>query len=441
MMEHVIESDANADIDEFLGQPADAVRGRKHRWIIAAAALLGVIVVVLFWLFGGSAGPRYATGEVTRGDINVYVNATGTLQPTNEVSVGSELSGLIKSIYVDVNDKVVRGQPLAQIDKDKLNDQIRRSEASLQQARATVLQAQAAIRQSKAALGRLEEVRRISGGKVPSEADLETAQAKYQSDLASLASANASVVAAQAQLATDQTNLGRATIRSPVNGVILSREIEQGQTVAASFNTPTLFIIAEDLTQMKLEVKVDEADVGQVKAAQHATFTVDAYPGKTFDARIMRVNVGANNARSSSGTSGSSSSSSTVVSYGALLSVNNPDLALRPGMTANATILTSRKHDVRMVPNAALRFTPSTTDDKAGGGFGFFSPRPGGDGEAQQVEIGRGSKQSVYVLQPNGSLARVDVQIGDTNGEQTIITSGQLKAGVKVATGELAQEQ
>lgn len=427
------DADVNADIDEFLGQDTTKRRPKWLKWAIAAVVVLGVILLIGF-LRSGSTGPRYATVSVERGDMVVYVSATGNLEPTNEVTVGSELSGLVSDVFVDVNDRVTRGQALAQIDIDKLVDQVRRSSASLAQSQAQVAQGEASVRLSQAQLGRLEEVRRLSGGKVPSQADIDTGKAQYQRDVATLASARASVASAAAQLATDKTNLGRATLRSPVNGVILSRQIEVGQTVAASFNAPTLFVIADDLTKMKLEVKVDEADVGQVKEGQEATFAVDAYPGKTFAARIVRVNVGSNSA--GSGSTSTTASSSNVVSYGAVLSVANPDLALRPGMTAMARILASKQAGVLMVPNAALRYAPRKTEEKAAGGFSMF---PGGNRTSEQeVGLGRGSTHTIYVLGADDKPKAVRVKIGDSDGARTIVTGAALSPGMKIVTGELA---
>lgn len=427
--------DPGSDIGEFLGQGPGAQRRKWVKWAIGGAVLLLVVLIASYFARSGSGAPRYATAPVARGDMVVYVSATGNLEPTNEVTVGSELSGLTSHVFVDVNDRVVRGQPLAQIDTDKLVDQVRRSRASVAQARASVAQGQASVRLSEAQLGRLEEVRRLSGGKVPSQADIDTGRAQYQRDVATLASARASVASAEAQLATDQTNLGRATLRSPVNGVILSRQIEVGQTVAASFNAPTLFVIAEDLTKMKLEVKVDEADVGQVKEGQEATFSVDAYPGKTFGARIVRVNVGSNAANAGT-TATASTSGGNVVSYGAVLALANPDLALRPGMTAMARILASKQENVLMVPNAALRYSPRTDEPEAGGGFSMFPG--GGRTTEQEVGLGRGSVHTIYILGADGKPTPERVKIGDTDGTRTIVSGAGLNAGVKVVTGELA---
>jgi HlyD family secretion protein len=432
--------DVQSDLEEFLGENPAAKRPKWQIWAIGAGAVLLILLLVGYFVGSGSQGPQYATAKVARGDMTVFVNATGNLAPTNEVSVGSELSGLIDRVYVDENDRVSRGQPLAQIDTDKFADQVRRSRASREQARASVAQAQASVELSQANLARQEEVLRLSGGKVPSKADIDAARAQYRRDLATLASARASVVAAEAQLATDQTNLAKATIRSPVNGVILSREVEPGQTVAASFSAPVLFLIAEDLTQMKLEVKVDEADVGQVTEGQPATFAVDAYPGKTFSARIVRVNVGSN-AATGAASGATAGGGSAVVSYGAILAVDNPELALRPGMTATARILTRKAENVLTVPNAALRYTPREGGGQQQGGFGMFGGGGNRSSSDQEVSMVPGSLHTVHVLGPEGKLRPVRVRIGESNGSQTIVRSGVLEAGTVVVTGELAGEE
>lgn len=427
------------NVDDFLGTTE---RKRLPRWLKWGGIALGIILLLLIGraIFGGTAPASYATAEAKRGDMRVHVTATGNLAPTNEVSVGSELSGLIDRVLVEENDRVVKGQALAQIDPEKLTDAIHRSEAAVASAHANVAQSQATVAQTQATLARQEDVARISGGKVPSKAELDSARADYQRAVANLAVSRASVASAAAQLSTDRTNLAKATIRSPVTGVILSRQIEPGQTVAASFNTPTLFLIAEDLSSMELEVKVDEADVGQVKEGQSATFTVDAWPGKTFPATIKRVNVGSNNAASATTTS--TAAASSVVSYGAVLTVANADLSLRPGMTATATITTSEEKNVLLVPNAALRFqprNPGAVAQPAGGGA--LVPFPMGRGRrpsTQEVKIGRGSRQTVYTVGEQGKLTPHVVIAGSTNGSDTIVTSETLKAGMKVVTGELA---
>jgi len=288
----------------------------------------------------------------------------------------------------------------------------------------------------------LQEVYRLSGGKVPSATELDTGRAEAARGRAGVRSAQAAVAQARAQLSSDRTQFDRASVKSPVNGVVLSRQIEPGQTVAASFNAPVLFTIAEDLSQMRLEVKVDEADVGQVAAGQRATFSVDAFPGRTFPAQIERVDVGANSGTTSgsSTTTAAASSTGTVVAYTARLTVANPDFTLRPGMTATADIVTTERRNVLLVPNAALRFTPAAGGVKKGGGVtDVLIPRRGRGGDAgRSATIGRGSVQAIYVLDADEQPQRIAVTVGDSNGTVTQVSGQGLTAGMRVITGTLA---
>lgn len=430
-------ADASAhDTDEFLGvRPAPAWR-RYLKWGLIA---LGVVLLALLAmrLFGGSAKTDYATETVTRGDLKVTVSATGKLAPTNQVDVGSELSGLVTKVIVDVNDRVTKGQALALIDPSRFQDSVNQSRAALNANMAAVEQAQATLAQSSAQLARLQEVSRLSGGRVPAKTEMEQAIADRARAVANLSAARANVASAQAQLSSNQTQLVKAVIRSPVNGVVLARQIEPGATVAASFNTPTLFVIAEDLSQMKLEVQIDEADVGEVKQGQKATFTVDAFPGNEFPATISRVDLGSNLSAQSSTTT-TATTSAQVVSYGATLTVSNPDLRLRPGMTATAEITTTQKNNVLLVPNAAFRFKPTDTSKSGGIASALGPPRFRRGGDSRSATVARGGKQQLYVEQADGTLAQVTVTTGDTNGQLTEVTGGDLKPGMKVVTGELA---
>ena len=439
---------ATEQLDEFLGtkeQPA------WRRWVKWIAIAVGVILLVLlaFRLFGKAEAPGYATAPVRRGDLTVTVSATGKLAPTNQVTVGSQLSGLVTRVVVDVNDRVKAGQALALIDPEQIDDQIRAGQAQLAAQVAGVNQARATVAEAQAQLARLQEVYRLSNGRVPSKTELQTGQANAQRAVAALRVAEANVAAARATLAQSQTQRQRAIIVSPVNGVVLARQVDPGQTVAASFNTPTLFVIAEDLSKMKLEVAIDEADVGSVKEGQPATFTVDAFPGRTFPAAITRVDLGSNltastASASSSSTTGATSTAGQVVSYAADLSVANPTMELRPGMTATADIITSDKKNVLLVPNAAFRFKP--TQAAAGGEQGgiagslTFRPRRGSRPE-REATLGRGAQQTVYVKGADGQPQAVQVTTGDTNGNVTEVLSGGLKPGMEVITGQLSGDE
>lgn len=441
---------ADQDIDEFLGVKPQPAWRRHLKWGIAALVLI-LLLVLLMRYFDGSGTPGYATAKVERGQLVTTVSATGKLAPTSQVTVGSQLSGLVTRVLVDVNDRVVAGQALAEIDPEQIEDQIRQSRAQLAANQAQVEQSRATLAEAQAQLARLEEVRKLSGGRVPSDTELQAGRADVRRANAALKVAQANVLASQASLSQNQTQRSRAIIRSPVSGVVLARQVDPGQTVAASFNTPTLFVIAEDLSKMKLEVAIDEADVGAVKQGQNATFTVDAFPGRTFPATITRVEIGSNlsaqaASSSSSSTSGSSSSTGQVVSYAADLSVANPDLQLRPGMTATADIVTSDKKATLLIPNAALRFTPqekNAAPQSSGGITDAISFRPPrrGNRATRSATIGRGATQTVWIKGADGKPQALEIVTGDTNGSQTEVLSGNLKPGMEVITGQLEGSQ
>ena len=324
----------------------------KHtkRWIFVALILVvGGVGAGLWWRKVANAKkqpPPYATEPLKRGDITLTITATGNLVPTNEVTVGSELSGTTLEVFVDINDRVTKGQPLAKLDTGKLTQQTAATRAALASAEALVTQAEATVKESAAALARQRELLRISDGKVPSRLDLDTALAAADRAAANLLSAQAAVGEARAQLLINETDLAKAVVKSPIDGIVLTRSIEPGQTVAASFTAPQLFVIAEKLERMKLEVAIAEADIGRVAKGQPSTFTVDAWPDRAYTARVSVVSYGSDVANN-------------VVTYEADLDVLNDDLSLRPGMTATADILVAESKNVFVVPTAALRFVPA----------------------------------------------------------------------------------
>lgn len=443
------DSKRDETLDDFLGVKPANPWVRRGKWIgVALLALL--LLVMLYRCFGPDDAVRYSTEEVRRGALTVTVSATGNIKPINQVDVGSEQSGLITHVYVDVNDRVTKGQLLASLDTARLQDSVVQAEASVAAANANVGEAQATLAQANANLARQEEVFRLSGGRVPSKTELDAARADQKRAVASLTASRAQVAQQRAALGTAQTNLSKARIYSPVTGVVLSRDIEPGQTVAASLNAPVLFTIAEDLSQMELEVSIDEADVGQVKEGQDATFTVDAFPGERFPAKITRVNVGSNSSSSSSsssssGSSASSASSGNVVAYTAILSVDNAKQELRPGMTATADIVTMHKQNALLIANAALRFRPAQADGAGASSGGITGalvprrPRRGGDRAARTVTADRGAQQTIYILSAEGQPQPVQITTGDTNGSLTEVTSGSLRVGAKVVTGQLSE--
>ena len=430
---------APADFDAFLGVRPVVWWRHWLKWL-ALGMIVVVAIVLLLRYFGAAPVSQYISQPVRRGALQVTVSATGRLAPVNQILVGSELSGLVTKVMVDVNYPVTAGQPLALIDPSRFADTVHQSKAQLLANQGAVALAQATLVQDSAQLARQEQVFRISGGKVPSDTDLATARAEFGRAKAALASAVANVAAARAVVSSDSTILTKTVIRSPVKGVVLTRQIEPGQTVASSFNTPTLFVIAQDLAQMKLPVAVDEADVGEVAEGQQATFTVDAFPGERFPATISRVDLGSNlTATSATPATATSTTNSQVVSYNANLTVANATLRLRPGMTATATIITRARPDVLLVPNAALRYKPADASATASGFASAIIPGRSrrGNQQGQIAARGKGARQTVYVID-NGISKALEIQTGVTDGTMTEVTGGPLRPGMQVITGQLA---
>jgi HlyD family secretion protein len=400
---------------------------RLKQLLIWSIPIVLIAIGLLTWgLHGKSAPVRYKTQPARVGTIIVTVSATGNLQPTNQVVVGSELSGTIKSVEVDYNDQVKVGQVLARLDTSKLSAQVLQSQAVLASTHAKVQQTGATIKETRAALERLLEVGRLSNNKAASKSDLETAQAARDRAIADEAAARASVAQAEATLTLNRTDLAKAEIRSPINGIVLTRSVEPGQTVAASLQAPVLFTLAENLAQMDLHVDVDEADVGQVQAEQAAVFTVDAYPDRTYPAKITQVRFG-------------SKTTNGVVTYETILQVDNSDLSLRPGMTATATITVTKVEDALLVPNAALRFSPAVIDKPAGSKnsgsvLNKLFPRPSMR-QGKQKEAGGTSKKSqqIWAL-VNGKPVAVTVTTGLTDGSSTQIIASDIKPGMELVT-------
>ncbi len=413
---------------------SEPARGRFKilRWLLPLVAL-ALVVGGFVWLRSGPAAdtaPQYQTEPLSQGNLRVTVSATGKLEPINQVDVGSELSGTIETVLVDDNDRVKKGQVLARLDLTKLQNQIAKSKAALASAEAKVLQAVATVKEARANLGRLRQVAKLSGGKVPAPTELETAEATVERAVADEASARAAVEEARATLRTNETDLGKASIRSPIDGVVLQRKVEPGQTVAASLQAPVLFTLAENLAQMELQVDVDEADVGQVREGQSATFTVDAYPNRSYPARIQQVRFGAEKVNN-------------VVTYKTILNVDNGDLSLRPGMTATAEIVATERENVLLVPNAALRFTPPSPDaqsSSSGGLVASLLPRPPrGLAPRRQSGNARGVRSAVrqiWVLR-DGQPVAVSVTIGSSDGRMTEVTGEGLAPGLPVITASL----
>ncbi len=418
--------------DELLGLDAGH-RRRRLVAAIAAAPLFVATIVGSWWWWQQRAqrndAPRYLTEPAARGDLALRVSANGTLQPTRTVNVGSELSGTVARVMVDINDRITKGQLLAELDIAKLRDQVARSQAMLASAQARVAQARATVAEAKSKLERQRGIERLSEGMFPAKADLDTVQAAYDRALADEAAARAGVADAQAAARVDATNLSKASIRAPTDGVVLTRNVDPGNAVAASLQAVTLFSIAEDLTRMKLQVNVDEADVGQVREGQSATFTVSAYANRHWPATIRRVGYG-------------STTKDNVVTYVAELDVTNNDGSLRPGMTAVATIAAAERKGVLLVPNAALRFTPAAvttaTASSSGSVVSRLMPRPPSTGGPRRAGTNAAASRQVFVLR-DGAPVAVPVQPGLSDGRRTEISGGELREGDVVVVEQSAR--
>ena len=413
--------DPDADVARIL--EVDQHRGYA-KWLKRSVAVAFLVIVaaagVVIWKTSGTSdSAQFKIEEVKRGDLTVIVTATGTLQPTNKVDVGSELSGIVKTVEVDYNDRVKIGQVLARLDTSKLEAQVTQSRAALDSAKAKVLQVQATVLETRSKLTQFQKVRELSNNKVPSQSELDAAEAANERAKADEASAKAAVSQAQATLEANETDLSKSVIRSPINGIVLARNVEPGQTVAASFTAPVLFTLAEDLAQMDLHVNVDEADVGKVREGQGASFSVAAYPNRTFEARITQARYG-------------SSTTSGVVTYETVLKVNNSDLSLRPGMTATADITVKKVENAILIPSAALRFIPLVQEEKKTSGslVGSLLPRPPSSKQRNDSTINN-REQRVYVLK-NNQPSRVSITVGSTNGGVTEVIAGDIQPGMGV---------
>ncbi|MEM6703816.1 MAG: efflux RND transporter periplasmic adaptor subunit [Acidobacteriota bacterium] len=384
---------------------------RKRRGLLVAGAACLALVGVLVTRPARSVDRQYDTVSIERRDLVATVSATGRLEPTEQVEVGSELSGLVAAVTVETNARVSKGQVLARIDTTKLERQTERSRAARASAEARLRQSEATRVEANADLFRLEELHRLSEGLTPARAELDRARAAQQRAEAAVSVAEADVAESKAAVLANEIDLQRSTIRSPIDGVVLERRVDPGQTVAASFQSPVLFTIGQDLSKMDLVVYVAEADVGRVTAGQTATFTVDAWPEVEFEAVVRKVSFG-------------SQTVENVVSYEAELVVENAELRLRPGMTATASIRVAERNGVLAVSNAALRFRPPVA--KASRGFSLL-PRPPDLSASPAPD----DEAAIHLLD-EGELSKVLVEPGLSDGRWTEIRGDELRAGQPV---------
>jgi len=368
--------------------------------LIIGASLVIIALAGLFFFRGKGNEPQFRTDKVTKGDILMSVTATGTVNPVTTVLVGTQVSGTIKDIYVDYNAPVKKGQLIARIDPASF-------EAQVEQAKANLLSAKANLEKAEAT--RIDAQRtRDRNSKLFSEnliarSELDSAETNYETAKASVNAAKAQIAQTEAALKLVETNLRYTKIISPVDGVVISRNVDVGQTVAASFQTPTLFTIAQDLTKMQIDTNVDEADIGKVNVGQDVEFVVDAYPDITFKGRVWQVRNAPITVQN-------------VVTYDVVIKVDNPELRLKPGMTANVSVIVSVKKDVLTIPNAALRFKPSEkgaqTSEKKGPGIW---------------------------ISEKGQLRRIPVSPGISDGSYTELVSGDLREGQEIIVESLVK--
>jgi len=393
------------------------------KYLIILAVILAIAGIAGYGFYKRTPEVSYKTARIERGMVVSTVAATGNLSAVTTVQVGTQVSGTIQKLYVDFNSKVKKGQAIAEIDPSLFN-------ASVEQAQGNVLNSEANLQKSRVTLADAERTlarnKKLLADGIISQADYDVADTALQSARASVKASEGSVAQTRGALMQSRTNLRYSVIRSPVDGVVISRTIDIGQTVAASFQTPTLFTIAKDLTKMQIEVSVDEADISRIQLDQKATFTVDSYPEQTFSGKVVQIRS-------------APIITQNVVTYVVVVNVDNNDLKLKPGMTANVSIEVARKDDVLKLPPAALRFKPKTKteDAKAKGSEERGSAnkqRPAAGSPDQGGKPGgrkAGNGQQVYILKDNKPVA-VKIRTGIANNSSIELVESTLKEGDEV---------
>ena len=367
---------------------------QKHKLylLLGMLVIIGAIAVIIIHFTGGPKEERYITATIDRADMQQSVSASGTLNPVKLVNVGTQISGVVQKLYVDYNDRVTEGQVLAELDQSLLKAQLLQSQGALASAQAALKESRANYNRNKALFDKDYVAR----------ADLDLARQQLET-------AQAQVETASGQVEHDKINIGYSVIRSPVAGVIISRSVDVGQTVAASFQTPTLFTIAQDLKKMEIDTNLSEADVGNVKEAMKVRFSVDAFPSRQFEGVVRQVRL-------------NPTTQQNVVTYNVVIDVNNDDLTLLPGMTAFVTLIEAQRTGVLRVPNTALNYRPA--DAK------LAAKNKPADGEHKAKDT-----KAVYVLR-DGQPTRVQIKIGINDNKFTEVLEGDIKEGEPVITEE-----
>ena len=382
----------------------------RYWWLWPLIAIIGFGLYFYIQNTQNAQENSYKTTVLTRAKLTVTVSATGNLEPTNTVDIGIEVSGTIQEVLVDYSDTVSKGQVLAKLDTTKLASRVSNSNASLEVAKANLQESQVSLKDAARELERLEKLYKSTHGNYPTVMEIDKTKTTYNKSKANVQAMRAMVSQAKASLKSDEDDLKKAVVVSTMDGIVLDKKVEVGQSVVSSMQVPVLFTLAEDLTKMQVVVSVDEADVGQVKENQQVTFSVDAYPEKIFKGAIKQVRM---NSQIVDG----------VVTYEALVEVNNKDLLLRPGMTVSADIITKEIKDARLIPNAALRFSPPQDEKQRY----IFSPRA-----KKQQDRPKGT--SIWILK-NNKAQQIEVTTGESDGVNTIILGNTIDINTPIIIG------
>ncbi|MCT7529378.1 efflux RND transporter periplasmic adaptor subunit [Aliarcobacter cryaerophilus] len=398
-------------------------KDKKSSYKYIGLLIIVFVIAILIYIFfpkSDSQKVEYITSKVNSGDLKVVVSASGNIKPTNSVEIGIEVSGTIKEIFVDFNDEVKVGQVLAKIDTTKLEAQVESSRAALAIAKANQKESEVALKNKKLLYDRTKKMFDNSGGKYPSQNEFDDAKFAYESAIAVLEASKSKVAQASSNLKNDLQNLEKASVKSSIDGIVLNKEVEIGQTLAATMQAPKLFTLAKDLTNMDLVVSIDEADVADIKDNLDVTFTVDAYSNKEFKGKIKQVRL---NPITTNG----------VVTYETVVSVDNSELLLKPGMTANAKIITKNIKDQILIPNSALRFTPKNSTEKTATKPASFGTPPNfrPQGSVTKDNKAKDGFATIYILE-SGKPKELKVKVLDSDSKQSSIFSETLNIGDEV---------
>ncbi len=357
---------------------------------------------------------NYETVQILKKDLIVTVSATGNIEPTNTVDIGIEVSGTIEEVLVDYNDKVIKNQTLAKLDTTKLLSKVNNSKASLEVAKANLMESEVSIKDTKNEFDRLNKLYKFTNGNYPTKKEIDQAKISYEKAKAIYNAMNAKVSQAKASLKSDEDDLKKAVVVSPIDGVVLDKKVDVGQSVVASMQIPILFTLAQNLTKMQVVVSVDEADVGNVKENQRVTFSVDTYPSKTFEGKITQVRM---NSQIVNG----------VVTYETLVEIDNSQMLLRPGMTVSADIVTKVIKDNFLIPNSAFRFSPDTKNETTSRKY-VFSPHVKDDDKQEN------QKTYIWILK-DGKAVQVAVEVGESDGIYSVLTSNNIDQSSEIIVG------